>query len=280
MSIKYLKGAIGVSFFMLNNSKNNKLFILADMHDKLPSCKSNNYVKINEWLHKKLKLNKYQILLEEIPRNKNLKLLELWSTSEHTIDLKNFYLKHNDEIDGIDIRVFLIPFSSDILDTIEEQKNKNEYDITLKSYLEDLFNFFKNPSLFKLKNNFKEPLIDKSVINHFNEIKKNFFNFINDYKNLLNKSVLKLYQNNRNIFNHIDGILNDCMEWYCCFLINYYHNKNINVILHAGLYHTNNINIHLNKLYEYDLIYNQGMTSLNHNISYDCLNLNKINNYI
>ena len=66
-------GTIGFSLLEHIDDKN-KIMILADMHNTLPSC--NNKTNIADWFKSKFPTS--EILLEEVPRE-DFKLKELWS---------------------------------------------------------------------------------------------------------------------------------------------------------------------------------------------------------
>ena len=74
------------------------------------------------------------ILLEEISRE-DFKLQELWSTSEHTIKLKNLFLNNQQHIHDIDIRPYLVPFSWELVNKNDEQLKLNDYLIPLFKFL-------------------------------------------------------------------------------------------------------------------------------------------------
>ncbi len=85
-----LSGAIGVTYlFRKINNKKKKILVFSDSHAKSYYCK-NNFISISDWLKKKIN-NNYQILLEEVPREDNIKIKELWPSSPHTQELKNLY---------------------------------------------------------------------------------------------------------------------------------------------------------------------------------------------
>ena len=83
--MKNIYGTIGYTV-LKNISTNNKIIILADMHDTLPSC--TNQTNISDWFKSKFKSSK--ILLEEVPRE-GFKLEELWPQSPHTQELKKLF---------------------------------------------------------------------------------------------------------------------------------------------------------------------------------------------
>ena len=73
-----------------------------------------------------------------------------------------------------------------------------------------------------------------------------------------------LYNNidsiDKNILREYDELLNDCMEWYCCVLIE--ENTNMPIIIHTGLYHSDRITKCLKKYYNYDIIIKYGITDI------------------
>jgi hypothetical protein len=262
-------GTIGYSIY--KNKYNKKIIIFADMHDTLPNCK-NNFIKLSDWLIKKIKTCK--ILIEEIPRDNNVKLIDLWNNSLHTQEIKNLFLLNQNKIDGIDIRYFLMPFSWNILN----ETNNKKYDITLESYLYDLHKFLKLEYINKSKMKYYRILNQKSVEEHFNLLKIKYKNFLKKYEYLLNTSILEIFKNNKKIFEELEDILDDCMEWYCCYLINIYRYKN--VILFAGLYHTSKIHKILLNYYKMELIYQTGMTNITDKEDFSCKKYNNILNNI
>ena len=155
MSQININGSIGYSF--LSDKKYN-ILILADIHSELPYCKTDG-IFISEWLDNK-KTSK--LLLEEVPRI-NIKLQELWSTSEHTQKLKEIYIKKNDIIHGVDIRPFLLPMSWEIIESDES--------IILKDYIKLINDFF------TLKLEFPSTILKTIYTNQFLNRQFVFLNF-------------------------------------------------------------------------------------------------------
>ena len=253
----YLQGTIG--YTILKNMKTNKkIIIFADMHDELPLCKFNNSVDISKWLSVKMK--NVVILLEEVVRSKDIELLSLWN-SKHTNELKNLFLNNQKKIIAIDIRPYLISFSWEL---IESSDNK---EILLNDYLKNLNDFL------ELKNHFikdKLYVIKHIIKKHLLRIKINYQKFLNDNRNELDKTILYIYKNNRNILEKLNKILDDCMEWYICVLIKI--NEYSNTIVHAGLYHTEKVILYLKKYYKYKDIKIEGINKINNinNEVYSC----------
>lgn len=248
----YLQGTIGYTIF-INPSTNKKIIIFADMHDKLPPCPFNNSIKISQWFEKKFKTAK--ILLEEVTRNKNMQLEALWDSSEHTNDLKTLFLSNQNEIEAIDIRPYLIPFSWEV---VEQSTDKH---MKLKNYFKDFVKFLKlDINLLQVKNKINS-IKNNNLKEHLNKIKKKFLNYLINNKKKLNKTVLEISINNLNILEDFNILLNDCMEWYICVLIDLYKHKTI--IIHAGLYHTEKVNNLLKNFYNFKELYKIGINYIN-----------------
>jgi hypothetical protein len=237
-----LYGAIGCTIL---KKRNKKIIIFSDNHSDINKC--DKYIKISEWLNN----NKYNhdIFLEEVPRENNEILIELFKNSEHTQDLKNLYL-NNKDINGIDIRPKLIPFS------LYLNENKS---MTYGEYLKDIFDFFKLKNEY-LKKNCKlyniQNISCKKIGYHFILLKNKFNNFIKKYNYLLNKKLIYI---NNDFNDDFDKIMNYIMEWYVILLLTYSKKDNI---IHMGLFHTDNIIYLLNNLYKYKIIHNEGTTKL------------------
>jgi len=250
----YLQGTIGYSIF-LNTDTRKKIVIFADMHDQLPPCPFSNSIKIAEWLNKKIKTCK--LLLEEVDRTQNYTLESLWTNSTHTIELRNLFIYNQNTIEPIDIRPFLIPFNWEIIET-SELKN-----ILLSKYLEDISDFFKlKTSFFKNKLSIIKFFDIKNIKIkiHFKILFYKFNLFLTKHKNILNITLFNVYTKYKYILNELDIILNDCMEWYTCALINKY--KHHTIIIHAGLFHTEKINKLLSHFYKFKIIFQVGMNKI------------------
>ena len=248
----YLQGTIGYTIF-INSVTRKKIIVFADMHDKLPPCPFANSIKISKWFNKKFKTAK--LLLEEVVRVENMKLEALWDASEHTNDLKVLFLNNQNKIDAIDIRPYLIPYS---WETVNQSKDKN---MLLKNYFKNIIIFLNLENDF-LKNQIK--FFNQKIRDHLKAIQIKFMRFLIKNKHLLGKSIIYVFNNNQNILEDYNILLNDCMEWYTCLLIEKYKNKT--VMIHAGLYHTEKINNLLEKYYKYKPIYKEGINYLKESI--------------
>ncbi len=256
-------GSIGYTYLA---NKNNKVIVLADNHNKLESC--NNNLSIGTWLNKKKKSSK--VLLEEVPRDNNVNLSELWPDSPHTQELKNIYLSNSEIITGVDLRPHLIPFSLEIIDQIHS--GNFIYQFTLKTYLIQINKFFcfKNPYVKSLLSIYNyESLKNTPLGLHYLEIKAKYKNILDFYDiNISFNKLKKIDELQGDIANLLDNI----MEWYiCACLIN---NNNKNVIIHTGLSHSEKIIDLLVNKYNYNIIQGDGINKL------EQLNYKKLNGCI
>jgi len=258
-------GSIG--YTLLYNK--NYILILADDHSNLPHCQ--NYYKISDWL--KNKSNKNYILLEEVPRG-DFKLQELFLDSEHSQDLKQLFLNNSKSIFGLDPRPYLIPFSINF---------KNDYDFILKDYLcsfEEFFNFKNDFFKKELKEAYNKEYIKKSKLRiQFGFIKREYDTFKNDNKLLMNTNLKKI---DDNILYKTNEVLDNIMEFYIICKI--YSLSDKNIIIHAGLSHTDKVIFWLNKLYGYKIINQKGVNSIkeviNTKLKDGCISIpNIINKY-
>ena len=267
-----INGSIGYTY--LQDSKN-KILILADMHSTLPYC--NNGVFVSDWINNK---NKSKILLEEVPRTDTI-LKELWPTSIHTQKLKELYL-NSKIIDGVDIRPFLISFSWELLEdpNIEVRRRKEMESSSLYDYFKFISLFFNLKHEYIMKNLNKiytKDFLQSSLLGkHFIRIKNETKKFIQDNDLLFNKPVYILMRTNQNILNTVNDIISNIMEWYTIAKI---FQGNLsgynNFIIHAGLAHTSNINLILQKEYNYNINNFDGIINLKDGDNYTngCLKL-------
>jgi hypothetical protein len=261
----YLHGTIGYTIF-INKDTNKKIIVFADMHDKLPPCGFTNSIKISEWFNKKFKVA--QLLLEEVRRDDNMVLDNLWDKDNkgHTYDLQMLFIKNQNIIEPVDIRPNLILFSWEVIYKIQEEELKN---IKFNNYLSVIIPFFKLKIDFLVN---KIKYINKKIYKHFKIILDKFVKYIIKYKKLLNKKLIYIYDNHNYVLEEYNTILNDCMEWYICLLIEMYKYKTI--MIHAGLYHTEKVNYIFKNYYKYNEIYKNGINYLNNNNNYECQPIN------
>jgi len=248
-------GTIGYTH--LNNTIND-IIVLSDMHDKLEKC--TNYIKISDWLKKKFKSS--VILLEEVDRDENSNLEELWLLGEHTQELKKIYLENNKIIEPIDIRPLLILFNWELFNKNDYNKDYDNCELYKYLNLIDIFFCLKNKyCLKKLKEKYTFNYLKiNNLGKHYLKIKYEYNIFLNKYKIYLNYTIKYLYNTNITILENINDILNNIMEWYSCAMIDINNNKPI--IIHTGLYHSEKILNLLKEYYNYNIINKKGINNL------------------
>ena len=248
--MKYIYGTIGYTI-LKNINFNNKIIILADMHDTLPNC--TNQTSISDWFKTKFKSSK--ILLEEVSRE-DLKLEELWSNSPHTQELKKLFINNPQLIHAIDIRPQLIPFSWELITKIEN-------DISLKNYINDIDKFFCLKLTYfikKIANYNKNKQYKTKLLKYFIIIKKKYGIFIQKYKNYINYTIKQIYLKKLEILYQLNNILDEIMEWYIC--ANIILNESQPIILHTGLIHSEKVIKWLITHYNYITVYKYGINSI------------------
>jgi hypothetical protein len=264
-------GSIGYTYLeSMNNQYPKNILLLSDMHSQLSYC--SNYTKISEWFMNKSKSN--NILLEEVPRE-DVKLKELFSEADHTQDLKKMYLDNPTIIHALDIRPFLVPFSWELIELDLPNITLLKYLIFIEDfydfkhdkiseYLEDIYN------LEYTKNN-------KYLNAHMQVIHNGYLEYKQRNLKLLNQSILEIYKNNKNVLEEINNILDNIMEYFTIAKIYTLKDDKKNILIHAGLAHTEKILFWLINLYKYKIISNNGINNLeeldNVKISNGCLNL-------
>lgn len=250
--MKNLYGTIGYTI-LKNNQSNNNIIVFADRHDNLPTC--DNKTNIAEWFKQKMYSSK--ILLEEVPRN-SVNLEELWTDSEHTQDLKNLYLTNSHEINGLDIRPLLIPFSWELVTITEPLHN-----ISTRKYLGKINEFFRVDNKYlieKLSNYNVEKLKGTKLGVHFLLVKKNFKKLLEKNKQFLAFSIQMVKTVNPDFLESVNNLLDQILEWYIC--ANIQANNNKPIIIHTGLAHSEKIVQLLQFHYAYDKISEKGINKL------------------
>jgi hypothetical protein len=261
-----INGSIG---YTLLSNKDIKILVLADMHSKLPYCDKDG-IFVSDWFLKKFNS---KILLEEVPRI-GTQLKELWPSSPHTQKLKEAYLKNSSVIQGIDIRPFLIPFSWELS---FDNKIPN---IHLKNYL-SYINLFCNLKLDflrnELKNIYTKEYLSKSLLGlHYLKIKRLIKKYVDKNKKFLDIKIKDLAKNNTIVLEKVNEIISCIMEWYIVAKI--YQsllNGKKNIIIHAGLVHTTNLILLLQKIYNFKIVSEEGLTNIDNydNPNNGCLHL-------
>ncbi len=278
-----ISGSVGFTL-LKHNILNKYVLLFADVHDGVSYCSrgsrgSIDSIFIDKWLMtKSLKDDNNDILLEEVLRNYLSKLKELWPSSIHTQNLKRLSI-NNKKIKLVDIRPLLIPFSWELCDTDMELGQ-----FTLKKYLENLDNLFNfKPSNLMINNILPEVLKIKEpykryVVKHFYEIKELYLEFINTYNYLMNRQLFNILKTYSSALEKINNLLSLLMEWYIIVLI---HNSSKNTIIHIGLAHSNSVLDLLLNIYNFKIVYQQGINKMEDTYKplHACVNVNSnINN--
>lgn len=255
-----------VGYTLLGNG-NHRIIVMADMHDNMNGCK--NKTDISEWF--KSKFGSSEIFLEEVPRD-DVKLMELWSTSDHTQKLKNLYLKNPKIIQPLDIRPMMIPYSWEILSSYDKN-----YDITLKKYMKQINSFFTLSHDYlvkKLPNYMYGKLKYTKLGNHFLTIKRRYRDYI---KRNRSKLKLSMYNVDHDTLEEINKTLNDIMEWFICAKIMLKSYRPI--IIHTGLFHSDNTIDWLVSNYGYNIIKQNGINTIEESDTIDqytgCIEMDK-----
>jgi len=248
---KNIFGLIGYTVLKCNDKL---VLVMADMHDKLPQCNV-DYYKVSDWLKSKSIIA--DILLEEVPRVKGTLLEELWSTSEHTQDLKKLYLNNIDIIKPIDIRNNYVLYSWELFN-----KNEQSHNIFFYEYLIPINMFFSlNDKILKTNisvydvNYLKNNLLGI----YFLLIKYNYKEYLQKYTKYLYEKINNIIDN-KQIFLDFNEMLHTIIEWYAIAnIINSNKNK---AIIHTGLSHSHKIVYYLQKIFTYKIIDEQGITNI------------------
>ena len=245
-------GSVG---YTLLRNKYNTILIFADVHSKLSYCE--NKIDISDWFRDNM--NFTNVLLEEVPRD-GVELNELWTESEHTQKLKNLFLQNSKLIHAIDIRPYLIPFSWEMC----ELKNDN---IIFRDYLNKISIFFKLEDDY-FKNNLSLVYNEKYLMNnihlgkHFLELHILFNLYKEKHMNHMGKNICDLVKENKSILEEFNSILDSIMEWFTIAKMFQLKFNKKNVIIHTGLYHSDNIRNKLMELYDYKIIDINGINTI------------------
>ncbi len=257
----YLSGSVG--YTLLKHKRLNKyVFLLADIHDGVSYC-SQDSVMIDRYLSLK---DSNDILLEEAVREE-FELTDLWPGAVHTQRLKKLN-RNNKKIKPVDIRPLLIPFSWELL--VEDiNDNKEQANITLEEYLsfiDKIFNYKKSKLMIKYfvkelkKLEQADPQMRELLLQHFQEMRELYNDFLIENKSKLKKPMKELSKNNQNLLEEINNMTSMIMEWYILLLIL---NSNTNCIIHLGLAHSNRILDFLVEVYSFEVIKKSGINVMN-----------------
>jgi hypothetical protein len=254
--MKNIYGTIGYTF-LNSNEVPNFILVLSDIHSKLKYC--DDFIEISEWI--KNNMYNINILLEEVSRE-DFVLGELWESSDHTRKLKDLFLENKSLIHDIDIRPYLIPFSWELLKNKDLSNLKMNPKIKLKFYLENVneFLYFKlNKIRKKLPNVYNRNFVKNHKLNiQLNIIKSLFKNYIINNISFMDLDIVDIHVNHQDILVDLNIILDSCMEWFIIAkMYELTFTNNNNIIIHTGLFHSERINNVLHDIYNYKII-NQG----------------------
>jgi hypothetical protein len=262
-------GAIGYS--ILGKSpifKNVEIILLSDQHDEpTPSCMSDDgkivpSILVSDYL-KKLIYDNYIILLEEIPYDGEL--IGLWEDSIHVTTTRDFYLsckRHHifkDKIIPVDIRLEII---NNLDKKYSDEQIFGKYIYKISEFCIFKLDFLQKLSLYN--NN-----IDKSILGKcYNEILNKFRFFTKSYEKHLNSKIKDIHHK-REIYDTIEILLSDILEFFCILSIYDMILKNqTKFAIYCGLYHIEKIQNILLKYFKFDLLKTHGTMSMT-NISND-----------
>jgi hypothetical protein len=248
----------GLVGYTLLEKDNKNILIFADIHDGVTYC--NNSEGISDWL--KGRINNNQILVEEV-QLKNVNLKDLWPNSKHTQELKSLVKNYNSNVDAVDIRPILIPFSWELLDKYPKLGN-----ISIRNYLLFLDNFFEgkgvlyNTIISNEVNKLKDNKYYKKILIHYIIVKDEFYSL--KRKMNLDKKII-YYFKKKNQLENINHLISLVMEWYIVLLSL---NSSKNTIIHSGLAHTTRLNNILEKFYDFKIVDKKGLNYMKH-LNYD-----------
>ncbi len=299
-------GSIGLSI-LFDKKFNKKIYVFYDDHSNKKYCSPNNYY-VPELLEYFYHINKNPVFLLEEPLSViGDKIVELWTDSEHVKKFRNFYLKYSNKcktncgykIFPTDIRLALVDVSFDqFYENILKSEYFNDYDESISYYLRNIFYIFEIDNYFDKNKN--DPTIkpDDNIIfisNVFNIFKSNIYykslkdrinnfyvNFIKDNENMKIYDFILKHQfysfeyaqgypfTNSNEYimtDQLDKIFSGIMEFYIFVLSQYLSNDT--VIINAGYFHCNNLEYILINYFNYEKIYQTGITDLILNMNED-----------
>lgn len=259
-----ISGLVGYSI-LLNKNNNKIIVLLADIHDGVSYCKNNN-LYIDELLNKLIDKENIKVLLEEVPRD-GVNLIELWPNALHTQRLKDWYIENSDKIEPIDIRPFLVPFSFQkyIMNDIEDSEKK----LLIKDYIKTIDGIFGinnkvlHNGLFFVNNLLKglnDKESDSGISNIYKILKIKYIDLCKEID--LNKTFEEIILKNQDWFYRLEEIKMNLMDWYTTILLL----GSKHSICHFGLAHFVNVKNTLSKIFNCELIYENGINSFSQEI--------------
>ena len=250
-----ISGSIGITILKKEyNGKNKYILLFSDKHAEVLYC-DDVTITISDFL--KENMAKHQVLLEEVPRTNNIELEQLWSGSEHTMNLKDLYLENKYLIIPVDLRPLILPVSYEIIDM-----NRNDFlEFTMGEYLFNLDLFFNLKG--EIFNRYFTPLVNNLEIRKTG-INKFFMRMYNDYLKIKRKvkrdrTVIYYLDNNIYLLNDIDDIYSNIIEFYT--LLQIFQTYDLSII-HMGLYHSSSILNCLKNDCNFEILYQNGKNQI------------------
>ena len=135
--------------------------------------------------------------------------------------------------------------------------------IKLKDYFKTIDLFF-SLKLDLIRNKLGDLYTEEYLKNnklgyHFMEIKNNYYEILNDNKDILDLDIIYIYIY-LNIIDKISNLQSSIIEWYMCAYIIKFYNKPI--IVHTGLAHSEKVSLLLSEYYGYSKIKKYGITTM------------------
>jgi hypothetical protein len=294
-----IAGVIGLTV-LLNKKTNNKVFLFYDDHENINYCPSSQHFisdLLHTLLSTKDQgegaveakgeggeggSSRYMLILEEpfIDNHDNVRVL--WDDVKHLCLFRDFYSKiikkcsKKNVCNGfpVDMRIALINFSLYLSDynsvtiTLGECFSKVAFlfDLgtgaggagTVIAFLKNVFSNYTHTFHYRQLKKKVEAFYNKFIRNNGNMRICDLADskgtrdmvFVCGYP-FTNKEIL-------NFFDEFDKILSAIMEFYMIILINIFKNKQ--KIVYAGYYHCKNVKHVLTSYYDYEQIYNTGIT--------------------
>jgi hypothetical protein len=97
------------------------------------------------------------------------------------------------------------------------------------------------------------------LLKHFQEIKDEYNEFINNNKSYLKKTMIEIFNSKKELLEKINDINSMIMEWYVLLLIL---NNKENSIIHLGLAHSNRILDIIKDVYSFEVIKKSGINMM------------------
>jgi len=244
MSNIKLYGAIGYTILYNSNIfPDTEILLIADMHDEYnKDCGNSNLLTIDVLLGQYLN-NKYSIILEEIPLNKQM--IELFPNSSHVKNVRKFYLENMDKVIAVDLRLELLDLTS-----LENSS------IPIMIHLINLYEFF----------TIKSKLFDMPIVKSiYTKLLKVFLHINKKYKKEFKKSSKDINKLTlKNIISDFDDLLSSILDFYC--FVRIYDilstKKQSKIVVYCGLAHIDEINKILTKKLNYNVKFKKGKTNI------------------